>query len=73
MSLWVKEGGNRQLPKTLGIVCFIKVNKGFAEEVRQYGNVRLFRMADGGQQADFAVRFFQFDQSGNGLPCFPAA
>ena len=59
MSLWVKGGGNRQLPKTLDTVCFVKVNEGFAEKVRQYGNVRLFWMADGGQQADFAVRFFQ--------------
>ena len=62
MSLWVKGGGKRQLPKTLGSVCFIKVNEGFAEKVRQYGNVRLLRMADGGQYADFAVRFFQFEQ-----------
>ena len=62
MSLWVKVGGKRQLPKTLGSVCFIEVNEGFAEEVRQYGNVRLLRMADGGQYADFAVRFFQFEQ-----------
>ena len=73
MPFWGKAGGKRQLPKTLGTVCFIEVNEGFAEEVRQYGNVRLFRMADGGQQADFAVRFFQFEQSGYGLPCFPAA
>ena len=62
VALEEKRRERRQLPKTLGSVCFIKVNEGFAEKVRQYGNVRLLRMADGGQYADFAVRFFQFKQ-----------